>query len=64
MKLCNGKGCNGAWDCDNCRQTEDCEKKVICNECGSEIYDDYWEINEEDLCCDCAENNFKRSVDF
>lgn len=63
-RSCNGKGCNGAWDCDNCHQTGDCEKAVICDDCGAECYEDYWEIDGQDLCSDCAENNYKRSVDF
>lgn len=63
-RSCNGKGCNGVGDCDNCRQTGNCEKVVICDDCGAECYEGYWEIDGQDLCGDCAENNYKRSVDF
>lgn len=63
-RSCNGKGCNGAWDCDNCHQTGDCEKAVICDDCGNDCGEEYWEIDGQDLCGDCAENNYKRSVDF
>lgn len=62
-KSCNGIGCNGAWDCDNCRQT-DCEKSVICDDCGNDCGDNYWEIEGQDLCIGCAEKNYKRSVDY
>lgn len=62
-RKCNGIGCNSAWDCDNCRQTGDCEKTVICDECGAESYEDYWYVNEQDLCTDCAEKIYKRSVE-
>lgn len=63
-RSCSGKGCNGAWDCDNCHQTGDCEKTVTCDDCGNDCGEDYWEIDGQELCCDCAENNYKRSIDF
>lgn len=58
-KQCNGKGCNGAWDCDNCNQTMDCDKKVICDDCGAELFEDYFSVNGSDLCCDCLEDRFR-----
>lgn len=61
-RQCNGKGCCDAWDCDNCHQAGDCDMKVICDNCGAECYEDYWEIEGQDLCFECAEQNYKRSI--
>lgn len=60
-KQCNGKGCNGAWDCDNCRQT-DCEKAVVCDDCGAELYDEFFEIDGDDLCMDCLCDRYREVI--
>ena len=60
---CNGKGCNGALDCDNCHQTNGCNVTVTCDRCDCEIYEDYYEIEGEEICEDCLAEHYKRSVD-
>ena len=61
-KHCNGKGCNGAWDCDNCRQT-DCEKTVICDDCGYEMTEEYYSMDGSDLCSDCLADRYRQSIE-
>lgn len=65
MRTCNGIGCNGAWDCDNCRRPVLCEKKLFCDSCGEQIYSDetYFEIDGEELCEDCMYNEYGKKVD-
>lgn len=63
-KNCNGKGCNGALDCDNCRQTNECNIQVFCDICGEEIYEDYYDIDGDDVCEECLNDKYRRSVDF
>lgn len=62
-KSCNGKGCNGALDCDNCRQTNGCNITVTCDRCSEPIYEKYYEIDGEDICPDCLDELYERSVD-
>ena len=62
MRSCNCMGGNGSFDCDNCRNTGDCEKTVVCDICGNEVYDDFYEINDSDICEDCLDC-YRRSVD-
>lgn len=61
-KQCNGKGCNGAWDCDNCRQTGDCEKTVICDDCGYEMTEEYYSVDGSDLCSDCLADRYRQYI--
>lgn len=60
---CNGLGCKGTLDCDNCRQTHGCNVTVTCDLCGNEIYEDYYEIEGDEICEDCLAEHYKRSVD-
>lgn len=60
-KICNGIGCNGAWDCDNCHQT-DCEKSVVCDDCGAEMYDEYYSDNDSCLCADCLADRYRQYI--
>lgn len=60
-KSCNGIGCNGAWDCDNCRQTHDCDQRVTCDLCDGDCGDTWYEIDGDDICEDCLNNEYKRS---
>lgn len=62
MQGCNGVGCHGAWDCDSCRNRDFCDKYVLCDQCNNECYEDYWQIGGLDLCPECAESMYKRSV--
>lgn len=62
-RQCNGKGCNGAFDCDNCRQTEECNKTVICDDCGEELFDEYFEVDGSDLCENCILDRYRCSID-
>lgn len=64
MKVCNGAGCGSAWNCDKCIMADGCEKSVTCDLCGNDCGEEYWEIDGLDLCCDCAESDYKRSVDW
>jgi len=36
---------------------------LVCAECGNELYDYYWSINDEIYCDDCAEDLFRHPVD-
>lgn len=53
MKKCNSKGCE-AWDCDSCRQTACCDKRIICDCCSEELYEDDYHVDNGDYCRDCA----------
>lgn len=61
MKMCNGQGCNGAWDCDTCRTQSECERWVECDECGVEC-DTYYTIDGKDYCEECVDNLYKNEV--
>lgn len=62
-KSCNGIGCSGALDCDNCRQTNGCNIRTYCDHCNEEIYETYYHIDGEDICEDCLKELYERSVD-
>lgn len=61
-KSCNGIGCNGALDCDNCRQTNGCDIRIYCDYCSEEIYETYYHIDGEDICEDCLKELYEREV--
>ena len=60
---CNCKGGNGALDCDNCRQTGDCDKVITCDICGNECYEYYYDVDGNEVCEDCI-HNYRRSIDY
>lgn len=61
-RQCNGKGCCGAWDCDNCHQTNECDKHVICDECGAELYEEFYEVDGDELRLDCLKDHCKQTI--
>jgi hypothetical protein len=63
MIHCNGKGCNGALDCDNCSQSGSCDIHVYCDQCGCDCYDYYYEIDGEELCEDCVNELYRHNVE-
>lgn len=60
-RQCNGKGCSSAWDCDNCHQMN-CEKLVICDDCGLEMYDEYFSVDDSCLCEDCLLDRYRQQI--
>lgn len=49
--------CNGIEDCDLCRKghNKDCEEWIECDECKNEITEDYFTVDDKDLCLDCIQ---------
>lgn len=39
-------------------------RRPVCSECGEHIQEDYYYlINDEIICPDCMEDNYKKSID-
>lgn len=51
----------GRWDHE---QSEQLKKRPVCSNCGQPIQDDhYYLINDENICPDCLENEFRKDVE-
>ena len=49
------------WDND---RSERLKKLPVCSNCGEYIQDDhYYQINGENFCPDCLENEFRKEID-
>lgn len=49
------------WDAE---QQEWIEKRPVCSICGEHIQDDYYYlINDEIICPDCLENEFRKEIE-
>lgn len=45
-------------------QNEKLKKLPVCSVCGEHIQDDhYYLINDENICPDCLENEFRKEID-
>ena len=64
MYRCNGIGCSSAWNCDECRQTGPCEKKVVCDVCGKELCEGemFFDTPWEHLCEECMTEEYGRTI--
>lgn len=36
---------------------------IYCDKCGQEIYEDYYDIDDEDVCEDCLNEHYLRRID-
>ncbi len=63
-RQCNGKGCRIAWDCDCCYQINGCNKHIVCDECGAELYDDFYEVEGDDLCLECLISRYRQTIGY
>lgn len=57
--------CNGCGDCDECPKgiiNGGCSEWVECDECGCTIDGDYFHINDDDICLECAERLYGRNA--
>lgn len=61
MKTCKAKGC-GVWDCDNCHNTLECNNAVICDVCNTVLTDEYYSVENVDLCEDCLKERFRELI--
>ena len=61
---CNGIGCGEPWNCDECRQTGDCNRQVICDVCGAVLCegDTFFDIDGEHQCEECLRQGYERTV--
>ena len=46
------------------KQQDRLEKRPVCSVCDEHIQDDhYYQINDENICPDCLENEFRKEID-
>lgn len=52
------------WEAHDAEQARQEAKLPVCVDCGDPVQDDhYYEINDEVICPDCMESNYRKEVD-